>query len=378
MGTIYKRKFKRKDGSEYEGKTWWIKYHRNGRAYFESTGSPKRTVARELLNKREGEIADGKAPGIHYDRVTFNELAEDLIMDYKVNRRKSLWRVEISRDHLAAFFGQLRAPEVTTARVKQYIDKRREAGAENATINRELAALKRMFSLAAQCTPPKVAQVPFIPMLKEDNIREGFFEDEEYRAVRGNLADYLKPVIDFGYVTGWRKSEILGLTWNRVNLREGTVRLEGRETKNKAARDIYLGAQLEGLLKGQMGKRRLGCPYVFHNEGRKIRGFSKAWATACRRAGVPGRLFHDLRRTAVRNMVRAGIPERVAMMISGHKTRSVFDRYNIVSPNDLKQAAARIDAYLEDRESTGIVTQIVTQRVSIDQRRAKGRNERTA
>jgi integrase len=98
-------------------------------------------------------------------------------------------------------------------------------------------------------------------------------------------------------------------------------------------------------------ERRLGriVPFVFPHltgplAGTRIKNFRKAWATACRRAGCPGMLKHDFRRTAVRNLVNDGTPEKVAMTITGHKTRSVFDRYHIVAPADLRAAAARIAA----------------------------------
>jgi len=319
MGHIYKQK-----GS----KRWWIKYYRDGKPFFESSKSTKKTAAEKLLKKREGEIVDGKLPGIYFDKVKFDELAEDYLTDYKLNGNKTLKKAErIIRIHLKPFFGDIRASGITTAKIKRYINMRSEDGAANATINRELAALKRMLNLGARSTPPKVNRVPYIPMLAEDNTRKGFFEHDEFIALRTALSEHLRGFCTFAYITGWRFSEIASLTWNRIDLKEGVVRLEAGETKNKEGRTIYLD------------------DYVFHNHGKRITDIRWYWNKACNEAGLEGRLFHDLRRTAIRDMVRAGIPERVAMMISGHKTRSVFDRYNIVSPEDLKRAAIKRAVY---------------------------------
>lgn len=158
----------------------------------------------------------------------------------------------------------------------------------------------------------------------------------------------------FAYDTGWRISEISGLTWAHVNRPEGIVRLEAGDTKNDEGRTVCMDEKLKEVFKHQWQKRSNLLPYVFLNEAGtdKIKRFNKAWKTACTKAGIGIRLFHHFRRTAVRNMVRAGTPERVAMMVSGHKTRSVFRRYNIVSEADLKLAAQRQEAYLQAQTGT--------------------------
>ncbi|PKN35609.1 MAG: site-specific integrase [Deltaproteobacteria bacterium HGW-Deltaproteobacteria-19] len=235
----------------------------------------------------------------------------------------------------------MRVVDVDTSRIRGYIDKRLTERMANASVNRELAALKRAFNLAIQCTPPKIAQVPFILMLKENNVRKGFIEHEDYLALLAALPDYLKPVLTFAYFTGWRREEVIGLKWSHVNLKDGIVRLEPGETKNGEGRTLYMESDLLAMMKFVYRNRRMDCFHVFHRRGMPIGDFRKVWATACGKIGRPGLLFHDLRRSGVRNMIRAGIPERVAMTISGHKTRSVFDRYNIVSQEDLKEAARK-------------------------------------
>jgi len=355
MGSIYKR-----------GEVFWIKYYRYGKPYRESSKSDKITKAQRLLKRREGEIAEGKLPGIYFDKVTFNELAEDFITDYRINGRDSLGKAERPVRYLKEFFGGMKATEITTDKVKTYIDKRMEQGMSNGSINRELAALKRMFHLEAQCTPPKVNLIPYIPMLKESNIRKGFFEHGEYLAVREALPEDLKPIVTFAYHSGWRKMEILGLTWDKVDLEQGTVRLDPGETKNEKGRTLYMNEELLQEIHKLQSKRQLGCPYLFQRDGEQIKDFRGAWESACIKAGlyevardeegseskVSTKIFHDFRRTAIRDMVRSGVSERVAMEISGHKTRSVFDRYNIVSDQDLREAARKKQIYHEKQDST--------------------------
>jgi len=274
-------------------------------------------------------------------------LAEDLLTDYRANNRKSLGEAKRFVRYLKEAFGETRVTNITTAKIKQYIEARQKAGLRNASINRELAILKRMLSLGAQCYPPKVNRVPHIPMLKEDNIRKGFFEHDEYLRLLRFLPDHFRPVLTFGYHTGWRAGEILSLTWDKVDLRQGTVRLDPGETKSGEGRTYYLDEELKSILRSLFVNRRLDCPYVFSRDGERIGRYDKIWRTACRKAGLRGKLFHDLRRTAARNLVRSGIPEVVAMKITGHKTRSVFDRYNIVSHEDLKEATKRHEAYIQ-------------------------------
>ena len=227
-------------------------------------------------------------------------------------------------------------------------------------MNRELAARKRMFNLGARSTPIRVERVPYVPMLKEDNVRKGFFEQDEYIAVREASPEHLKDLVMFGYKTRWRLSEITGLTWGQVDLKEGIVRLEVGETKNDEGRIVFMDDEAKEIFQRRWRNRKRPLPWVFLNASGtdRVKRFYKAWKTACARSGFSGRLFHDLRRTAIRNMVRAAIPERVAMKISGHKTRSVFDRYNIVSEADLRRAARQLQEHLDAQKVTPKVTPI--------------------
>lgn len=231
----------------------------------------------------------------------------------------------------------------------------RTAGAltSNRTINIELALLKRMFRLAYK--HEKVIRVPPIEMLKEAPPREGFFEAEAYEMVRRHLPADLRAVVTIAYTFGWRiRSEVLPLECRHVDLRAGKLRLDPGTTKNGEGRLVYLTPELRGLLTEQLERadalsRRTEriVPWVFpHLQGRycgtRRRTIGSAWGITCERAGVPGRIPHDFRRTAVRNMERAGVPRSVAMKLTGHKTESVYRRYAIVSDSELREASRRL------------------------------------
>src|SRR2546422_367022 len=200
MGRIYQR-----------GRVWWVRYYRNGQEFNESSYSEKEADAKKLLKTRLGEIALGRFAGPKAEKVTFAELAEDFLTDYRIRGRDARKKIRFKLKPLLAAFGTDRVKSIATDRIKRYIEQRQEAGAAPATINRELSVLKRAFNLA--CQTEKVVARPYVPMLVENNVRTGFFEYGEFRALRDALPGFLKPVVTFGYYTGWRVTEILNLQW---------------------------------------------------------------------------------------------------------------------------------------------------------------------
>lgn len=353
-------RYKHGSGSVYQrGKTWWMTYYVNGKQVWESAKTKDKAEARRILQSRIGQLADGRYLGPAAERVTFEELAEGFFNDYRANERRSLDMAEQRvRKHLRPFFGHKRAHEMTSADVQAFIVHRKEQGASNGEIGRELAALKRMFNLALHAE--KIVRKPYIPTLAENNVRQGFFERAEFDTILTKLPDYLRPPMQFAYQVGWRvRSEILPLTWRQIDLDAGTVRLEVGTTKSGEGRTIYLPSVLRDVLEMQWRnhlEQFPDCLYVFHRSGKPIKYPYVAWRKACREAGLSDKIPHDFRRTAVRNMVRAGIPERVAMQIAGHKTRAIFDRYHIVSDGDLQEAAKRLEVAFLSQSMTKTMT----------------------
>ncbi len=354
-GMIYKRKKKKPDGSVIEQKNWWIKYYKDGKPYFESAKTDDRDKAEKLLARRVVEIEDGKTPTVVADRARYEKLMADLEKHYRINDKNScLEDLKDRRVHLDPFFKGLRLSRIDTRKIVAYVEHRKSQTSEktgkpyaNATINRELAKLSTMFTIARK--NGLTFQPPLIEKLKEAPPRKGFYRLEEFERLRDALPEYLRPVLTFANATGWRKGEILNLTWDRVNLLEGTIRLECGETKNEAARNLYLEPELKEMFEDLWEKHDPECPYVFQNKGRKIGGktndISHHWEKVRAKLGMEGKLVHDFRRTGVSNMRKAGISEKVCMQVSGHKTRGIFERYNIVDEEDMKEAAEKRAAY---------------------------------
>lgn len=336
MGRTYQR-----------GNIWWIQYYGQGQLFRESTRSPLKSAATSLLRMREGEIGQGRLPALKAERTTFEELAGLFLQDYQINGRKTLQRAQELTATLRKTFGKFRACRMTSEHIRAYIIRRQSEGLANATINRELAALKRMYRLATQQTPPLVITTPHIPHLQENNVRQGFFTEDEFKVLRAVIPDHVKVPLTIAYWTGMRAGEILKLQWNQLDLERGLLRLEPGMTKNNRGRVIPLAKEVvESAWQWRQYTvyRFPSCPWVCHYRGKRLRTVPrKAWTRACEYVGLNGKLFHDLRRTAIRNLIRAGVPETVAMAISGHKTRSVFDRYNVVNEGDLYSAIRQVE-----------------------------------
>jgi integrase len=296
-------------------------------------------------------------------QVRMGELFDDILRDYRINNKSIKWCSIVVENHLRPFFGELKTASLTTGALDQYIEQRQRAGASNGTVNREFTILRRSLNLGRQATPAKVVNPIKIPLLKEAKPRQGFFEHEQYTAMLRELPEHLGPVLTFAYNTGCRRGEILALRWNQVDLAERTVRLNPGETKNDEGRIIPMTDELYETLATCRQKRDELYPdsrLVFSLAGEPIKTFYDHWRKACKLASLwdeendrSGRLLHDARRTGARNLVRAGVSERVVMAIGGWKTRSVFDRYNIVDERDIIDAGRKLSAYLADRHTIG-------------------------
>jgi integrase len=339
---------------------WWVGYYYRGNENRESSGSRKEADARKLLKKRLGEIGRGRLIGPAEEKVDFEALAADFIRDYETNQKKSLRSAKLSVSHLREFFGLSRAVDITTDRVRAYTAQRQTEKASNASINRELAALKRMFSLAVQAEILSAKR--YVPTLKENNARTGFLDHASFIKLRVELPEYLQDPVTFLYLSGWRLNEMKSLEWRDVDGAGKVIRLRPEVAKNKDGRVLPLQGELVEVIERAREKRRADCPYVFHLKGKRLGDFRKSWQNACTAAKLGKVLVHDLRRTAVRNLVRAGVPEGVAMKLSGHKTRSVFERYNIVNEADLLEATEKLHGHLSRQPTSGTVVDISTAR----------------
>jgi len=354
--------------------SWWVKYYRNGKPYRESTHTQDEGKAKQFLKQRLAEITTGNFIGPRAERIRVDELAEDFLRDYRINGRKSLpdaqarWRL-----HLKPFFGNLRAVEVSSDLVARYVDSRQQQGAENATINRELACLKRMYHLAQRMTPLKVQRVPMFPKLKEDNIRKGFLEDMAYSRLLTACPElWFRLLLELGRTYGWRKGELLQMRAREVDLLARTLRLEPGTTKNRDGREVTMTDTIYRLMSMLLAGKHPDDFVLTRKDGTPVRDFRKTWWAACIRAGIgqmvcgkclrpvigkkcepcnsdnlkyQGLIFHDLRRTAARNLRRAGVAEGVIQKIGGWRTRSVFERYAIVTQSDIVEAMTKLQSH---------------------------------
>jgi integrase len=268
-----------------------------------------------------------------------------VIAEKKRKRRRSVTDDERRiRKHLGPLLGHFEAAKVREDDLDAYVDRRQQQGAENGGINRELALVSRAFKLARR----RGIQGPIVEKLPEAKPRTGIIEPDEIQGIVAELDAALRPAVRFAYATGWRlDDEVVSLEWKSVDLRHRRVTIT--ETKGGDVRRIYLRGPLLSLIQEQWrehAERYAWCRWVFHRNGRQIKSLREAWNAAVKRAGLPEARPHDMRRSAVRNMRRAGVPEQTIMKVVGHRTRAMLDRYGIVADQDVEDAADAVASAL--------------------------------
>jgi integrase len=334
------------------GNIWWIRYKVPGedRERFESSKSTNKSDAVRLLNKRRKEIDDRQVTSTD---ATVSDFLRLYLEDQKRQGRHSYKQADgYLRLHLQPAFGKIRASALTTKMIRAFIDQKQAADYANATINRWLEALRRGYTLGLKELPPLVYVAPEIGDLmldEDDNVREGFLEHEQYVLLRDELPDHQKLILVIGYHLGMRRGEILKLRWDQVDWDANLIRLEKKQTKGRKACNAPLYGELRAWFELAFSTRDPKCPFIVSWKGHGITEVKTAWKKARERAGVPALLIHDLRRTAVRNMIRAGISEKRAMEISGHKTNSMFKRYDITNERDIQADGERLARYLDEK-----------------------------
>lgn len=348
------------------GRTWWLRYYIRGQRVTENSKLEDRDEAEELLKQRVAEAAAGQLTAV-LSRVTVADLCGLVLADNRLRKLRDTktveWRYEAN---VKPLLGKIQANRATSAQFRAYIEDRRRAGASDSTINRELSIVRRGFTLALREDPPLVRRAPYIPKLEEDNVRQGFIERAQYQKLLAELPARLKTLFVCAYHVGCRKNELRLLRWDQVDLEQGLIRIEARQAKGKRPRTLPIYGEMEFWLRSQFAGRPEGNQWVFYGErSRPIGDHLDGWTEACARAEMPGLLFHDLRRSAVRNMERAGIPRHVAMGISGHRTESTYRRYDIVSHSDIETAKAALEEFAQTGKKLSIIKMVEKPRKAV-------------
>jgi len=343
---------------------WYAQFYKDGRRVRVSTGESVRQKALSALRRLMGDSERGLAPVSGVKKIKYGHLRQTLLDDYTARGNRSL-KVRTDGSATIAGLKQLddffefnenkpgvSANRITTDAAREFARGRLTEGVSTATINGSLRCLRRMLNLAKE--DGKLQNVPKIHLLKEPPARRGFITQEQFDDLVAALPALLRPLVLFLYWCGVRVGEAVQIDWTQVDLDARIIRLEDDQTKNGEARILPLPSALVDTL--NQTKPKSG--QVFCGTNLRVE-----WANACTAVGLgkteemkprtkngyawtryTGLHVHDLRRSAVRNLVNAGVPERVAMRITGHKTRAVFDRYHIVSTEDVSNAMRKLES----------------------------------
>lgn len=338
------------------GGMWKIRYTVNGRRIQETTGARKQDAV-ELLKVRLGAAAEGRlSPGAMTMRW---EDLEAIILDEHQHHR-SYDKVERHvRRHLRRFFAGWRLARITYDALLRYKQQRLAEGASPSTVRYELSLVRTGLVVAHKAG--RLASLPPIPSVRVENTRTSFFEAGEFEALRSHVPPVPRAVVTFMYWTGWRRNEVLTRQWRHVDFDRGVVTLEPGETKSGEGRAFPFSEipELRELLyelrrETDAVQRRLGrvVPWVFHRNGKPVKSIRQAWRTACRNAGLVGKIPHDFRRTAVRRLEFAGVSRSVAMKLVGHRSEAIYRRYAITNDQDLREGLRKVLETSSDKAQT--------------------------
>jgi len=346
------------------GDSFRIAYHANGRRQFETFKD--RDEAERALARRLADAADGIPVSSRPNTVLFGELCTDVRNEYLVNKRKSLASLDSRMEkHIVPFFGLRKASQITTALINSYILHRESETPKpsDGTISRELQAIRHVFMLAKK--GGKILHMPYVTQRRETNVRQGFFTAAEVERLCSHLTPMLGLFVRFAFLTGWRKSEISGLKWSNVDLVANEIRLEPGTTKSGEGRVFPITGELREVLasastlasQDRAAKRivdrkkvaTLTPRHCFEIDRLPIGDIRKSWLTAMHKAGLPCvydaagkkaikalRIFHDLRRSAAKRFVQAGLSQSAVMALCGWQTPEIFHRYQVLTVDDLR------------------------------------------
>jgi integrase len=350
---------KRGDGSVYlrpDSKNYWCCYYLRGEPFRESTRTADEKEAEKYLKARMREVGADLLGARTFvtpkaGKLIIKELVEALKADYQLRGKLSPQNASHLR-RVSADFGEVRAVELTAEKIDAYVKTRLAGGDRPASINRSTQVLSQAFRLAIR--RGHLTRAPYVRHLSErGNERQGFLEPADFAKLLTALPDDgLRDFCEWAYITGQRKGEVRLLRWSMLH--DGELRIPGEICKNGRDRILPITGRLEEILKRRAAARKVVIDglatmseYLFHRgDGRCIAEFRKTWARATRSAGLSV-LFHDLRRSSVRNAIRAGVLPQVARALSGHRSENVFARYNILVADDLRDALAKTEKYRE-------------------------------
>lgn len=353
-------KHRRGDGRVFQrGRRWWIAYYVAGVEHRESAGDTERDAGHRLRG-RLAEIHSGRFIGPQRERVTVNELLDAYVTNCLVRGKRVVRTVSVDGalvqrgqlvshlQEIRATFGHEPAIALTAPRIERWVADQLGRGVAPGTVQVRAKYLGAALRLAHRHR--RLAEVPYFPAIQVDNTRQGFIEPDEFAALFAGLPDPINDAAHFAYLVGWRKQEILGLTWAMVDRTSRQIRLI--VNKARQPRVVPLSPALSALLEKRYRVRAL-TPWVFHSTGERVRFINQQWNRVCRELGYwrtetgrPTKLFHDFRRTAYRNMIDAGVDPFTAMDIVGHRTTAIAKRYAIRSTRAMARALDATEAYL--------------------------------